>query len=365
VAIALVGSVVASRSHHHDGRNSTSPSTSDADTTVIRLHGGGLFAFRTGAQVLTAGDDGLRIVDTDTGAIGVPAIVGLPAGPVTIVASSGGTVAARVDGQMYWFTLSEGMARRIAATTAFAAVDRGYVWLANAHSATEVPGGPNRLHRLRIETAAPAIGATRRGLLEHTTAGYGVQPLDGSHATEPLLSASARVIGVHPDRVAWVSECSAVRCPVHVTEVASPATTSWIEVPDHPSPLAMADTVAVFAPDGSRVAVIVPDNNVTKATSVFVADLRHRATVRVDTTGYITEPARPGTSDGAGATITWTRDGAYLLLAPAAGTGDGHLAVMDPDTGRVTSARVSLDIGSSAADVGDSTLGPLPTLGSR
>lgn len=362
VVVGLVISVVAGRSHHH-GTSAASASTSDATKAVIRLHGGGLFSFRVGARVLTAGDDGLRVVDTDTGSIGVPAIRGLPPGPVTLVASSGTTVAVRVNGQMFWFTLTDGVAHHVQADSAFAAAEPGYVWFANEFRATEVPGGPSRLHRAIVTTDAPAIGATRRGLLEQTAErGYLLQSTTSAGAARPFLPPDATVIGVHRDRVAWLStqDCGVLRCPVHVTEVASGATTSWIQLVNHPDPIALAGTVAYFEPDGSRLAIVVPDNNITRATSMELADLHTKHTQLISTTGYITAPARPGTDDGAGATVAWTADGAYVVLAPAAGTGDGRLAVVDPETASISSARVTLDLGASAGVIGDSTIGALP-----
>ena len=245
VVVALVGSAIVSRSHRSLGPTSTDAAKR---TSTIGLDGTPLFPFRVGAQILTGGLTGMLLVDTDTGRVTTPRITGLPQGPVTIVAHSGGTIAVRADSHLYWFSMPSGVAHRLDADTAFASAQGGHLWLASQRFATEVPGAT-----VPAATNGPAIGATRAGLLVVTKAGVLLQPTagNGTGAARLLLPAPATVIGVHPDRVAWVSnDCGVLRCPVHVTEVATGATSSWLQLAGHPSPLVLAGSSARFSPDG-------------------------------------------------------------------------------------------------------------------
>jgi hypothetical protein len=370
VIVALAGFTIA-RSADTSRRSSAHPTpTSDAGHTIIRLDGGPgapapLFQFRVGAQLLTGGRNGLRLVDTDTGQVTTPAISGLPLGSVTIVAHSGGTVAVRAAFQLFWFTMPSGRTSSVAhgvdGDTAFPAARRGYLWIASHRFATEVPGG-----RTSVFTTGPAIGETSAGLLVVTNAGVLLQPTSGTdRAGTPMLPASATVIGVHPDRVAWVSDdCGLLRCPVHVTEVSTRATTSWIQLPGHPSPLLVSATSAVFSPDGTRVAIAVPSPTDTSAGTLIVANLLTRATTVVAADGRFAMPERPGHPDATGMTVDWTLDGAFVTLAPRPGNGtgrpgNGRTGVVDPVNPVLVSSPVALDLGATAAVMGVSTVGPL------
>ena len=68
---------------------------------------------------------------------------------------------------------------------------------------------------------------------------------------------------------------------MHVTEVASGATSTWLQLVGHPNPLVMAGTSAVFSPDGTSIAITDPDDDVTGPATLLVADLRTRATTVV------------------------------------------------------------------------------------
>jgi len=368
VIVALLGLSIASRLNHSSRR---AASTADATHTNIDLNDGRtasapLFPFRVGAQILTGGARGLRLVDTDTGLVSLPNITGLPRGPVTIVAHSGTTVAVRAAAHMYWFTAPNGIAHRLDADTAFASARFGYLWLAGQGIATEVPGDRDQVPRTRVTTTGPAIGATSAGLLVVTKSGVALQPSTGTGTARLLLRAPATVIGVHADRVAWVADdCGVLRCPVHVTEVASGATSSWVQLIGHPSPLAVAGSSAVFSPDGGSLAVVVPNDDLTRAQTLLIADLRTRATSAIRVDGRFEEPARPGSTDATGTTIGWTLDGAFLVLGASPETGADRIAVVNPANPLVVSSTVNLDTGTTGAAIGVS-VGSLnrPTHGS-
>jgi hypothetical protein len=351
VVVALVGSAIVSRSH----RSGTSTATTRAAQGGTGLNGRPLFPFRVGAQILTGGLTGMLLVDTDTGRVTTPRITGLPAGPVTIVAHSGDTVAVRVDAHLYWFSMVRRFAQSVDGDTAFPAARQGYLWLAGQRFATEVPGAT-----VPVATNGPAIGATRAGLLVVTKAGVLLQPTagNGTGAARLLLRAPATVIGVHPDRVAWLAnDCGVLRCPVHVTEVATDTSSSWLQLVGHPSPLVLAGSSARFSPDGVYLAIVVPDASVTIAETLVVADLRTRVSNVTYVRGRFDEPARPGSVDATGNTVDWTLDGRFLLLAPASGT--GPLGLVDPGTPRVVASRGSMGVIATAAAIGISSAGPL------
>jgi hypothetical protein len=119
----------------------------------------------------------------------------------------------------------------------------------------------------------------------------------------------------------------------------------------------VAGSSAVFSPDGSHLAIVVPDDSVTRASTLTVADLRTRATTVTVVGGRVDEPARPGSADATGTTVDWTADGTYLVLAPAAETGPVGL-VLPGSAGIVPSSR-PLAIGATAAVIGVSTVGPV------
>ena len=105
VLAALTGSVIAARA-----RDSNRPSRA---TLPTRAGGASLFPFRVGAQLLTGGLNGLLLVDTDSGRVTVPKIMGLLPEPTTIVAHSGGTVAVSVGKHFYWFTMRARVAHEV------------------------------------------------------------------------------------------------------------------------------------------------------------------------------------------------------------------------------------------------------------
>lgn len=350
VIAALVGSAVVNRSQHANRSTSTTRPPSNRSA--------GMFPFRIGAQILTGGLNGLLLLDTDTGRVTVPRITNLPEGPTTIVAHSGGTVAVRVNAGLYWFTLESRAAHFVDGTTAFPATQTGYVWYAGSRSATLVPGAANA-----VATRGPAIGATRAGLVVTTKAGVLLQPIGHSSTADArlLLRAPATVIGVHPDRIAWVArECGVLRCLVHVTEIATAATSSWLQLTGHPSRLALEASSAIFAPDGNHVAIVVSNNYLTTTQTLVVADLRTRETTVANTYGRFNQPARPGSEDATGITVDWTLDSRFLLLAPASGT--GPVGVMEPGAARIVPSRAPMGVITTAAAIGVSTLGPLDLL---
>jgi len=366
VIVGLVVSVVAGRSSHPD-RATAATSTTNARTTRIDLRGDGqLFAARVGAQLLTAGSNGLALVDTDTGGITTPTIPGLPIGPLRIITHSGATVVVSLGAYLYWFTLPHGVAHRVDATTAFPAAEPGHVWLATDKFATEVPGDTDRLPRSRVATKYAAIGAVNGGLLEQVPGGpfddgdagpVVVQPVDGHRTVRALLPRRSTVIGVHADRVAWVThDCGVLQCPVHISETAAGAdgSSTWFQLPGHPSDLALHGATAFFSPAGDRLAVVLPDNSVTSATTLVLGDLRTRTTTVVNTTGYLSAPG-----EATGLTVDWTRDGNFVVIAPELGTGAGRLGAIDPANGRILASRVSRDGDTSVAATGTSTLGAL------
>jgi hypothetical protein len=359
VIVALVGVTIASRTHHTSSR--TTAPTSDAQRTNIDLHdrptpATPLFSLNIGAQLLTGGLSGLRVVDTDTGRQSTPNVSGLPPGPVTIVAHSGTTVAVRGDTGLYWFSLPDRVAHKVDADTAFPSAHAGRLWLASKRVATEVPGDTDRLPRAHVNTTGPAIGATSAGLLVVTRAGVLVQPITGTGTTRLLVGAPATVIGVSTDRVAWVTDdCGVLRCPVHITEVATGATSSWLQLVGHPSPLAVAGTSAVFSPDGGSIAIVEPNDDVTDPATVLVANLRTRATTVVAADKQFDQPARPGSHDGSGATIDWTRDGQYLVFG-APSDGANRVGMMEPTVALIAPGGPVLGAGTSVAAIGNSTV---------
>ncbi|HEY5014238.1 MAG TPA: hypothetical protein VIK61_16255, partial [Acidimicrobiia bacterium] len=224
-----------------------------------------------------------------------------------------------------------------------------------ARTAIEVPDG-----RASIGTLGPAIGATSAGLLVNTKAGVLLQPTSGSGPVRMLLRAPATVIGVHADRVAWVAnECGVLRCPVHVTEVASGATSSWLQLGGRSRASAVGGASAAFSPDGSHLAMVVPDASGTRAATLVVADLRTRVTSSLDATGRVDVPAQPGSEGANGTTLAWTIDGTYLVLAPAVESIGDRIAVVDPAAAVIVAGGANLHVGSSVAAVGASTTGPL------
>jgi hypothetical protein len=360
VAIALVGVTIAGRTHH-SSRRTTSPTT-NANRTNIDLNDrpaptNPFFApLHVGAQMLTGGLSGLRLFDTDTGRQSTPNVSGLPPGPVTIVAHSGTTVAVRLDAGLFWFSLPDLVAHHVDADTAFPSAHAGRLWLASHRVATEVPGDTDRLPRARVTTPGPAIGATNAGLLVVTKAGVLVQPITGTGTTRLLVGAPATVIGVNADRVAWVTnDCGVLRCAVHVTEVASGATSTWLQLVGHPNPLVTAGTSAVFSPDGGSIAIAEPDDDVTGPATLLVANLRTRATTVVAADKQFEQPARPGSSDGSGTTIDWTRDGEYLVFG-APSVGADRVGMMDPTVATIGPGGPAPGAGTSVAVVGVSTV---------
>ena len=282
----------------------------------------------------------------------MPRIAGLPDGQVTIIAQSGDTIAVRVGRTVYWFSLQDRIAQSFQGEVAFPAARRGHLWFAGPRFATEVPGAPHP-----VATHGQAVGATRAGLIVTTKAGVMLQPTDGVNASRLLVTAPATVIGVHPDRVAWVSnDCGVLRCPVHVTEVAGGATSTWLQLAGRPNPLMVAGSSAVFSPDGNYLAIVVPDESVTSAQNLYVADLRSRVNHAVYVGGRFDQPRGPDTDDATGNTIDWTSDSRYLLLAPASGS--GSIGAMDPTSARIVSSRSPIGVISSIAVTGTSTSGP-------
>ena len=349
VLAGLVGSVIAGRSH---GSNRSRPTT-----LPKQISGTPVFPFRVGAQLLTAGQNGLHLVDTDTGRVTAPQIEGLPAGPTTIIAHSGGTVAVRIDSHLYWFTMQNRIAHFVDATTAFPDARSPGLWLADPRSATLVPPPPLPGRASRVATSGPPIGATRGGLLIATKGGVLLEPTESTGPTRLLLPAPATVIGVHPDRVAWVAnDCRVLQCPVHVTEVATGASSSWLQLVDHPSPLVVAGSSATFSPDGNYLAIALPDNSVITAETLVVADLRSRVTTNTSVRGRLDQPARPGTDDATGMTIDWAPDSRYLLLSPS---GLGRVQAIDATRPQIVSSRTAWGSTTTAAVVGISSVGPL------
>jgi hypothetical protein len=350
LVVALVGSALVDRSRRS---RATSPTTR-AGQTDIGVNGAPLFTFRAGSQILAAGFEGLRLVDTDTGAVSTPLIQNLPPGPVSIVAHAAGTVAVRIANHLYWFTLEERLAHRTSATTAFPGTRRGSLWLAGLNFAIRVPGGD-----YMIGTAGTAIGATAGGLLVPSRAGVMLQAESGIEPSRLFLRAPATVIGVHRDRVAWVADdCGVIRCPVHVTEVATRKTATWIQLVGASLPGVVEDSSGVFSPDGASLAVVVSNGSFTAAATIVVADLRTRATAVINALGRFDQPARPGSADEAGATVEWTLDARYLLFATSSEARSRGIGVVDPPSVRVTTSR-ALGLGSTLAVVGPSTRGAL------
>jgi hypothetical protein len=353
VVAALAGSAIVDHSRG-SSRKGAAISTSQA-TQTTPAKPGPLFPFRVGAQILTGGADGLRLVDTDTGRVSALPLSGLPGGPATIVAHSGSTVAVRGGTHLYWFSMPSGIVHAVDGITAFPSARRGYLWIAGEQFAREVPG-PGEV----VATDGPAVGATRAGLLVATKAGVLLQPAGGTGNGAPrvLLRAPAVVIAVHADRVAWLStECGVLRCPLHVTEIATGATSSWIQLVRHPTPLAVAGTSAVFSPSGSQLAIVVPTATLASAGTLIVADLRSRATAIIDATDQFNQPARPGSADATGMTVDWTPEGTYLVVAAARGT--GRLGIVHPATPLIVPSSATLDTGATAAAIGISSAGPL------
>ena len=362
VLVALTGSVIVNRTHGSKGATRDTPTTNARSTNLDfgqPGEGTAMFPFRVGAQVLTGGASGLRLGDTDTGAVTDLEIVGLPLGPATIVAESGGTVAVRIGADLYWFTMetraAHSVADSIGVATAFPSARRGSLWFAGARSAIEVPDG-----RTPIPTPGPAIGATSAGLLVDTKAGVLLQPTTGQNAARMLLRAPATVIGVHADRVAWVGdECGVLRCPVHVTEVPSGATSDWLQLGGRDRASTITRASAAFSPDGSHLAIIVPGASGRRVATLVMTDLHTRATSSLDATGRVDIPAQPGSHAVNGTTLAWTVDGTYLVLAPAVEAIGDRIGVVDPATAVIVAGRANLHVGSSVAAVGVSTTGPL------
>ena len=352
VVVALIGSSIVDRSRR------TTPTTR-AGETAIGIGSRPLFSMRVGAQLLFADDDGLQTVDTDTGRVRTLRIKGLPRGSrLAMVAESGGTVAVRVGTRLYWFTMRQRTAHPVDGTSAFPAGRSGYLWFAGDRSATVVPGDAKP-----IATSGPAVGATRVALLVPSAAGVMLQPAGSIGVADPparlLLPAPATVIGVNPDRVAWVAnECGVLRCTVHITEVAGGATSTWLQLTGRSSPLVAERASAVFSPDGASLAIVTPNERVTGAATVLVADLRSRATTVFNTLGHLDQGARPGSPGGSVACVVWTLDSRFLLLAPAVATGVGRVGLIDPAARRMMSSNES-GFGSAMAAIGTSTAGPL------
>ena len=221
----------------------------------------------------------------------------------------------RVSRHLYWFTMRELIAHEVDATTAFPAVQPGFLWLASTGSAIMVPSA-----NAPVATQGIAVGATRAGLVVTDAGGVTLQPAGAE--PKPLLPAPVTVLGVHPDRVAWTTnDCGILRCPVHVTEIASGASSSWLQLTGHPSPLVVAGSSATFSPDGNYLAIAVPDNSVTTPENLVVADLRTRAATSVYVRGSFEQPARPGSDDASGLTLDWTPDAAICCSRPRASGG--------------------------------------------
>src|SRR6185369_15945503 len=107
----------------------------------------------------------------------------------------------------------------------------------------------------RIPTNGNAIGSTTGGLLVRTPQGVVLQHIGtagtGTSTPRALVPPDATVVAVHRDRVAWVrNECGVLRCPVHVTEIASGMSSSWMQLVGHPSGRSVTDASARFSSDG-------------------------------------------------------------------------------------------------------------------
>ena len=364
VVVALATSVIVGRTHRTNAKTATNTTSADPSHTKINLGDGPsgtrpLFPFLVGSQVLSGGQIGLHLIDTDTGLVSQPMVAGLPLGPVTIVAHSGGTVAVQAGAGLYWFTTQDLVAHLVATVdtaTAFPAVQVGRLWIAGPRFATEVPKGP------AITTTGRAVGATSAGLLLQTPAGIVLQPVPGTGAGAKVLylPAPAILIGVHADRIAWMSnDCGVLRCPVHITEIAGRETSSWLQLVGHPSPAAIQNTSAVFSFDGSRIAVVVPNDAASIVKNVVVADLQSRTTRVVAVSEKFELPGTPGSPDANGEPVGWTLDGNYLVFAPSLVSGTTQLGVIDPIASRAIFSNQGLDVGASLAAVGVSSNGPL------
>ena len=59
-----------------------------------------------------------------------------------------------------------------------------------------------------------------------------------------------------------------LRCPVHITEVASQATSTWMQLVGYPGPTALDRAHGVFSVDGNSLAVAVPNDTITRVATV-------------------------------------------------------------------------------------------------
>ncbi len=358
LATSLIVDATRNGGHHRDASSETTVPPGRVDLGTSATGAGALFTIRAGATAVTGGADGLRIVDTDTGAVTRPRVSGLPTGAVRLVAHSGSTFAVETQGRLAWFALSDPdpAAHFVDADAVFAGAVDDELWLASATRSVAVGAAATPRP---VATDGVAFAATNAGLLVHAPTGVEVQPLD-AQPSRALLPRGATVIGVHPDRVAWVTgECGALRCPVNITEIGTRTTTTWLQLPGHPTRGAILTAVGVFSPDGSRLAVVVPDPSITAPAVVLLADLTTRATSSITAGGRLEIPSRPGHVDGAGLTVSWTLDGRNVLFGQIRATAPPHLGLIEPSTPLMWTSRPLPAAAATVAVNGVSQVGAL------
>ena len=231
------------------------------------------------------------------------------------------------------------------ATTAFPAVQHGFLWLAATGTATMVPS-PNTsvATRPRSRSGAPASSSPDAGAMfpPPTPRHSALTP----HAGHRARSAS-RPGGVDDERLRHPSLPRARHRDRERRELEL--------APAHraPQPARRRGRRRGVYPDGNSSTNLVPDNSVTTPENLVVADLRTRAATTVYVRGSFEQPARPGSDDATGLTLDWTPDTRYLLLAG----GIGRVMAIDPAQPHVVSSRASWGITTTAAVIGASSAG--------
>ncbi|MDQ1521738.1 MAG: hypothetical protein QOI55_2811, partial [Actinomycetota bacterium] len=205
--------------------------------------------------------------------------------------------------------------------------------------------------------------------LEVWTPGGGSKP-------RRLPGHAEHIVAVRSDRVAWTGpDCGALRCSMHLTDVASGAEVllGLPIAPVGPDENRLGDIGGRFSPDGRYLAVLTPNRN-GAAGAVALVDLRtgegHALGMLYG--GVIT--ARQDDVVARALSFDWSADGAWLIATEPGDSGtSSRLARIDPKTARKTISGDALPITTSLVSVGSATAKqsspplpvPRPLLGER
>lgn len=266
-------------------------------------------------ELVTAGRDGVRVIDLATGAVRRDDSV--DSGIDVVLATADGTLLGRRGNSFVIRAPGAGVFDELDADTVALAPPND-LWVAHE--------GSTEWRRLRDDRIVDpgrrsVVGATALGFV--TTDGLDrlfIDPFEAG-ATVHLAASPARLLAASADRVAFtiVHECTAT-CPVHVRDLATDVEIDWYTVQARRSLLGatlVSIDSAAFSPDGTRLALVREDPDRDAPEHVDLVDLTDGRRV---THSHREVPAlEPGTNQwGRGEIVrnraTWTPDSQAVTI---------------------------------------------------